>query len=157
MSSCSLCGLSIPDDPVTAADVEGTFCCRGCLEVSATLDDVDGLERERVVDRARESTDREVPAGAEETFLAVDGMHCSTCEGFVSLLGEDEPGILTVEASYATDTARIVYDPDRLERADLPETLSATATRRGSATATAAGETRRNWSSGCWSAASSRC
>ncbi|RZH69557.1 heavy metal translocating P-type ATPase [Natrinema altunense] len=124
MSSCSLCGLSIPDDPVTAADVEGTFCCRGCLEVSATLDDVDGLERERVVDRARESTDREVPAGAEETFLAVDGMHCSTCEGFVSLLGEDEPGILTVEASYATDTARIVYDPDRLERADLPETLS---------------------------------
>ncbi|WP_455448361.1 heavy metal translocating P-type ATPase [Natrinema thermotolerans] len=124
MSSCSLCGLPIPDEPVTAADLEGTFCCRGCLEVSATLDDVDGLEREAVVDRARESTDREVPAGAEETFLAVDGMHCSTCEGFVSLLGEDEPGILTVEASYATDTARVVYDPDRLERADLPERLS---------------------------------
>ncbi|GAB7120184.1 heavy metal translocating P-type ATPase [Natrinema sp. JCM 9743] len=124
MSSCSLCGLPIPDEPVTAADAEGTFCCRGCLEVSATLDGVDGLEREDVVDRTRESADREVPAGAAETFLAVDGMHCSTCEGFVSLLGEDEPGILTVEASYATDTARVVYDPERLERADLPETLS---------------------------------
>ncbi|WP_049901014.1 heavy metal translocating P-type ATPase [Natrinema sp. J7-1] len=124
MSSCSLCGLPIPDEPVTAADIEGAFCCRGCLEVSATLDDVNGLERDQVVDRARAATDREVPAGAEETFLAVDGMHCSTCEGFVSLLGEDEPGILTVEASYATETVRVVYDPDRLERADLPETLS---------------------------------
>ncbi|ELY76407.1 heavy metal translocating P-type ATPase [Natrinema gari] len=124
MSSCSLCGLPIPDEPVTAADIEGAFCCRGCLEVSATLDDVNGLERDQVVDRARASTDREVPAGAEETFLAVDGMHCSTCEGFVSLLGEDEPGILTVEASYATETVRVVYDPDRLEQSELPERLS---------------------------------
>ncbi|WP_226006443.1 heavy metal translocating P-type ATPase [Natrinema salinisoli] len=124
MSSCSLCGLPIPDRPVTAADVEGTFCCRGCLEVSASLADVDDLDREAVVDRATERGDREVPDGSEETFLAVEGMHCSTCEGFLSLLGEREPGIRTVEASYATDTVRVVYDPDRLDEAELPEALS---------------------------------
>ncbi|MDF9746647.1 heavy metal translocating P-type ATPase [Natrinema salsiterrestre] len=124
MSSCSLCGLPIPDRPVTAADVEGTFCCRGCLEVSASLADVDDVDREAVVDRATERGDREVPDGSEETFLAVEGMHCSTCEGFLSQLGERESGIRTVEASYATDTARVVYDPNRLDEADLPEVLS---------------------------------
>ncbi|SEQ26379.1 heavy metal translocating P-type ATPase [Natrinema salaciae] len=124
MSSCSLCGLPIPDRPVTAADVEGIFCCRGCLEVSASLAEVDDLDRNAVVDRATEPDDRELPEGGEEAFLAIDGMHCSTCEGFVSLLGERAPGILTVEASYATDTARVVYDPDQLDESELPETLS---------------------------------
>ncbi|WP_265111557.1 heavy metal translocating P-type ATPase [Halosolutus halophilus] len=124
MSSCSLCGLPTPESPVTAADVEGSFCCRGCLEVSATLETVDDVDRERVVDRAAETADREVPDGKAEAFLAVDGMHCSTCEGFVSLLGEGEDGIETVEASYATDTARVVYDPDRLAEPDLPAVIS---------------------------------
>ncbi|MFC4544626.1 heavy metal translocating P-type ATPase [Halosolutus amylolyticus] len=124
MSSCSLCGLPTPEPPVTATDVEGRFCCRGCLEVSATLETVEDVDRECVVERASESVDREVPDGATETFLAIDGMHCSTCEGFVSLLGEGEDGILAVEASYATDTARVVYDPDRLDEADLPDVLS---------------------------------
>ncbi|WP_254530253.1 hypothetical protein [Natrinema gelatinilyticum] len=38
MSSCSLCSLPTPEEPVTADDVEGRFCCRGCSEVSATLE-----------------------------------------------------------------------------------------------------------------------
>ncbi|WP_226483306.1 heavy metal translocating P-type ATPase [Natrinema amylolyticum] len=124
MDSCSLCGLPTPESPVTAADVEGRFCCRGCLEVSATLETVDDIDRESVVDRTAGTVEREIPDDAAEAFLAVDGMHCSTCEGFVALLGEREAGILIVEASYATDTARVVYDPDRLDEDELPETLS---------------------------------
>ncbi|MBZ6496758.1 heavy metal translocating P-type ATPase [Natrinema longum] len=124
MSSCSLCGLPTPEPPVTAGDVEGQFCCQGCLEVSETLETVADVDRDRVVDRAEGTGERTVPDEAAETFLAIDGMHCSTCEGFVSLLGERERGILAVEASYATDTARVVYDPELLEEGDLPETLS---------------------------------
>ncbi|WP_254763961.1 heavy metal translocating P-type ATPase [Natrinema marinum] len=124
MSSCSLCGLPTPERPVTADGVDGSFCCRGCLEVHETLAEVDGVDRSSVVERAGDSAEREVPDGAAETFLAIEGMHCATCEGFVSLLGEEENGILTVEASYATDTARVVYDPNRLAEGDLPEALS---------------------------------
>ncbi len=109
---------------MTAEGVDGTFCCRGCLEVSATLDAVDDVRADDVVERAAEGGTREVPDGAAEAFLAVDGMHCATCEGFVSLLGEREDGVLAVEASYATDTARVVYDPDRLDETDLPEAVS---------------------------------
>ncbi|AGB17464.1 heavy metal translocating P-type ATPase [Halovivax ruber XH-70] len=146
MSDCSLCELPTPDPPVSDPDVDGTFCCRGCLEVSRTLVDTDDLDRGDVrvrVEAARENsvgdTAREdaadetaspaartdaVPTGFETAFLAVDGMHCATCEGFVSLLGEREPAVHTVEASYATDTARVVYDPDRLDHDELPAVLS---------------------------------
>ncbi|MFC6717826.1 heavy metal translocating P-type ATPase [Natrialbaceae archaeon GCM10025810] len=124
MSTCSLCGLPTPERPVTADGVDGSFCCRGCLEVHETLGDVGGVDRSDVLERAGKSVEREVPDGAAEAFLAIEGMHCSTCEGFVALLGEREDGVLTVEASYATDTARVVYDPDRLTEVDLPEALS---------------------------------
>ncbi|ELZ10693.1 heavy metal translocating P-type ATPase [Halovivax asiaticus JCM 14624] len=146
MSDCSLCELPTPDPPVIDPDVDGTFCCRGCLEVSRTLDDTDSVDRgdvrarveaaraDSVGDTAREDAAGEaaspaagtdaVPTGFETAFLAVDGMHCATCEGFVSLLGEREPAVHTVEASYATDTARVIYDPDRLDRDELPAVLS---------------------------------
>ncbi|SFC35975.1 Cu2+-exporting ATPase [Halobiforma haloterrestris] len=130
MTTCSLCELPTPEQPVTEEGVDGTFCCRGCLEVSRTLsasDDLD-VDREAVRERAHDSDGdehRDVPDDAEVAFLSIDGMHCSTCEGFVGLLGERSEGIRRVEASYATDTARVVYDPDDLERADLPDTLSA--------------------------------
>ncbi|WP_049928345.1 heavy metal translocating P-type ATPase [Halopiger goleimassiliensis] len=124
MSTCSLCDLPISDAPVTAEGVDGSFCCRGCLEVHEALEGVDDVDREALRERAAEGAIREVPDGAEETFLAVDGMHCSTCEGFLSLLGEREDGILGLEANYATDTARVVYDPDEVSAEELPDVIS---------------------------------
>ena len=41
MGACTLCDLSTPQQPVTDEDVDGEFCCRGCLEVYRTLGDVD--------------------------------------------------------------------------------------------------------------------
>ncbi|MFD1562626.1 hypothetical protein ACFR99_03535 [Haloarchaeobius amylolyticus] len=41
---CTLYGLPTPTAAVTATDVQGSFCCRSCLEVAravADLDDVD--------------------------------------------------------------------------------------------------------------------
>ncbi|MCU4753215.1 cation-translocating P-type ATPase [Halobacteria archaeon AArc-curdl1] len=124
MTACSLCELPTPPHPITADGVDGTFCCQGCLEVARTLDDFDGVDHEAVRERSQQAVTRDVPDHAEEAFLAIDGMHCSTCEGFVALLGEKHDGVLTVEASYATDTVRVVYDPDRLDESDLPPILS---------------------------------
>ena len=124
MTACSLCELPTPDPPVTRNGVDGTFCCQGCLEVASALGDLEDVDPSDVRQRGERTSSREVPDGAEEAFLSIDGMHCSTCEGFVSLLGEGNDGILTVEASYATDTVRVIYDPDQVERTELPALVS---------------------------------
>ena len=120
MSDCNLCGLQTPTPPVRNDEIEGCFCCRGCLEVARALGDVD-LSREAVLNPIEE---RSIPDGAAETFLAIDGMHCTTCEAFVGLRGDDIDGIYAVEANYATETARICYDPDLIDETELPELLS---------------------------------
>jgi len=45
--SCSLCDLPTPDPPLTSEDVEGSYCCRGCLEVARALDDATQVDERR--------------------------------------------------------------------------------------------------------------
>ena len=125
MSGCSLCELDTPTPPVTDEAVDGTFCCRGCLEVARTLGDAADIDDVDVDAVGREDASaREVPEGASEAYLAVDGMHCSTCETFLGLRGDDVDGVYAFEANYALETARVVYDPGTIPRSDLPEALS---------------------------------
>ncbi|THE66757.1 cation-translocating P-type ATPase [Salinadaptatus halalkaliphilus] len=132
---CTLCSLPTPVDPIVDPDVDGEFCCRGCLEVARALDSVDDVEsavdaatlRDRLEGddrspREPESTERD--RGTDDAFLAVEGMHCSTCEAFLETTAESADGILAAEASYATETVRLVYDPDRLEADTLPDIVS---------------------------------
>lgn len=119
--SCKLCDLPTPDPPITASDTDGEFCCRGCLEVQRRLgEDADAALEANDDDLGTEP----VPEGCEQAFLAVDGMHCSTCEVFVESLGSDIDGVDAAEASYASELLRVVYDPDRVDSEDLPERLS---------------------------------
>ena len=43
MATCTLCDLPTGSDPHTATDVGGEYCCRGCLTVARSLDDVDDV------------------------------------------------------------------------------------------------------------------
>ena len=130
--TCDLCDLPTPAEPIVASDVNGTFCCRGCLEVHRTLERADDAPDESAVqsrldqrDRAGDDRDRNLDdLDGEDAFLAVDGMHCSTCEAFLETTAEREPGVLGATASYATDTIRLVYDPDRLAADDLSDLVS---------------------------------
>jgi Cu2+-exporting ATPase len=122
MSGCTLCGLELPAEPVTSPDTDGEYCCRGCLEVARSLDsieDADADDAEAVLD----STDVE-DADGEVAYLAVDGMHCSTCELFLESTTTDEEGVVGAEASYATDTMRVVYEPETVSQSALPEIVS---------------------------------
>ena len=113
---CSLCGLPTPDPPVTAAaDAGGTYCCRGCLEVARVVDDVEAVDAAAVRERARGESEPEEDDDLAEAFLAIDGMHCTTCESFVALRGEAHEGVAAIDASYATDTARVRYDPEQVD------------------------------------------
>jgi Cu2+-exporting ATPase len=119
MSRCTLCELPVEGRGVSDDDTEGQFCCRGCLDVYRTLGDVDP---EQVRERRRSGSDP--PDGAETTHLSVDGMHCSTCELYLEASATDQPGVHDAEASYATETVRVVYDPEETGTDTLADALS---------------------------------
>jgi Cu2+-exporting ATPase len=126
MGECALCDLPTGEDPVSAPGHPGEFCCRGCLEVSRALADHDGEADAAALGEPTgdESRVTDVPEDAAEAYLAVEGMHCTTCEGFLTLRGDELEGIYAVDANYAMETARVYYDPDRIERDRLPDALS---------------------------------
>jgi len=64
-----------------------------------------------------------VPEGAE-AFLRIEGMHCSSCELLIERMALKVDGILGAASSYATSTARVIYDPDLIEESALPGILS---------------------------------
>ncbi len=118
MQSCTLCDLPA-DEELTEAGVAGTFCCRGCLEVSRSLGDVDVSEPE-----AHAETELTYPEDAETAYFAVDGMHCSTCELFLESSARECEGIYDAEASYAAETIKFVYDPETQEQSGLVDAVS---------------------------------
>jgi Cu2+-exporting ATPase len=119
---CTLCGLPTPDPPVTGDDVDGEFCCRGCLEVSRTLDDpaeADGSSAREGLDTGPETEAVE----GEETFVAVEGMHCATCESFLEATATDHEGVRAAAASYPSGMVKITHDPDAIDVEDLPSVV----------------------------------
>ena len=122
--ACSLCDLPTPEEPITDPDVDGRFCCRGCLEVQRALGDVEDEEADAIEDALEnEGPDLEAVEG-ETAFFAVDGMHCATCEAFIEGRATTVDGIYAAEASYASDAVRLIYDPDVVDEGELPTVLS---------------------------------
>ncbi len=113
---CKLCGLPLPKPPVT--DSGHDFCCIGCREVYRVFGE-EAFIAEKVSPRET------VPAAeGREAFLWIDGMHCASCEFLIAKLALKIPGVHAAASSYATATARIGYDPARLQEAELPRLLS---------------------------------
>jgi len=114
---CRLCGLPTPMPPIPG---DGhAFCCFGCAEVYRCFGD-DVLAGDAV-----QSPQQAMPAPeGSEAFLRIDGMHCSSCEILIERTALKVDGILAVTSSYATSTAKVVYDPDLIDESALPERLS---------------------------------
>jgi heavy metal translocating P-type ATPase len=51
-------------------------------------------------------------------------MHCATCEAFLESVAEDCEGVVDAAASYVTETIRITYDPTRVSKEELRDTLT---------------------------------
>ncbi|OYR53798.1 heavy metal translocating P-type ATPase [Halorubrum halodurans] len=121
MPNCTLCDLPTGSDPHADPDVEGEYCCQGCLTVARSLEDVDDLAD---LEARTPDADPSDSFDGETAFLHVDGMHCATCESFLELTAAEREGVAAAEASYATDTIRVEYDPDRVAADELPDALS---------------------------------
>ena len=114
---CKLCGLPAP---ITDLEEDGfAFCCLGCREVYRQFGNI----ILPVADQAG-SVESIVEIEGKEAYLRIDGMHCSSCELLIERLALRVDGIVDAKSNYATSTAKIVYDPDRVNEADLPEILS---------------------------------
>jgi Cu2+-exporting ATPase len=125
MSTCTLCDLPTPDPPVTDSEVDGSFCCRGCLEVARTLDEPASADAEAARE-ALDTGDAADPAevDGEAAFFDVEGMHCATCEVFIEDRATSHEGVHAAEASYASDMVKLVYDPETVARDSLPALLT---------------------------------
>ena len=120
---CTLCDLPTPDPPVTGDDVDGAFCCQGCLVVARTLDDTaaadanDATVRELLAEGTdagdADGADTEtIPDDAVESYLAVDGMHCATCEAFVESRLAADDRVYDADASYASGLLKLTHHPE---------------------------------------------
>lgn len=121
---CTLCDLPTGDRPVVDGEIDGEFCCRGCLEVYRTLGDVDVEDLDATDLREEESTAGTDSDAGETAYLSIDGMHCKTCESFLEAVAADTEGIHDAEASYETDMVRVQYDPTVLSEPELAEEIS---------------------------------
>ena len=111
-AECDLCGL-----PASESEDGLSFCCKGCERVHETVGEApETTDTEEVEERIQ-------APGTEDGFLFIDGMHCSTCEIFLESVAEEVEGVEAAEASYATDTMRVVYDADETGRATVADAL----------------------------------
>ncbi|PAU94136.1 heavy metal translocating P-type ATPase [Aliifodinibius salipaludis] len=126
---CTLCELETPDPPITDPDIDGVFCCSGCLHVYKLLQNMEGeqaeqLRKQTIQKRHNEQKETTLPEDYEEAFFKVNGMHCSTCESFVEALADREDSIYKSEASYASEMIKVYYDPKSITPDTLPDKLS---------------------------------
>ncbi|WP_436930934.1 heavy metal translocating P-type ATPase [Halosimplex halobium] len=120
MAECTLCGLPTPDSPHADDDVDGAFCCRGCLEVARTLDEAPAEADPEALDGGPAVED----VDGERAYLDVSGMHCATCESFLEATATDATGVRAAEASYTSGMMRVVYDDDLTDEAGVAESVS---------------------------------
>lgn len=140
MTECTLCGLPVPDDQSTEAQAEAeaeAFCCPGCRNVYETLEDPakrpdsdsasDSLlasSTDAENGAGKERAEASIPDDAETAYLAVEGMHCSTCELFLEGAATKQEEVHSAAASYAAETVKVVYDPRKGDLDDLADRLS---------------------------------
>ncbi len=136
-SACFHCGLPVPAGGLWKSQVLDevrTFCCGGCLAVaeeicSAGLADYYGLRTE-VAETAigREETDEGLydREDLQKTFvhrtgphrrvsLFLEGVHCPACIWINERRLRAVPGVVDATVVYASRTARVTWDPDRVQ------------------------------------------
>ena len=122
--SCTLCGLPTPEPAVTGEGIDGEYCCRGCLEVATAVGDVEEMDADTARDELDTGATVSDDGDHEDQFLHVEGMHCATCETFLEATATDTDGVHAAQASYATDTLKLQYDPAEIASDALPAVVS---------------------------------
>ncbi len=117
-AACDLCGLSI-DGPAVTQVFDGQqkqFCCQGCERVYAIAFENNMLDQVLVEPKKPRQSLKEAVLGVGETsYFAVSGMWCSGCAVAAEKALRNQPGIHSVDISFAAERGRMNYDPELVE------------------------------------------
>jgi heavy metal translocating P-type ATPase len=136
-AACDLCGLICGPRPTvqSIAGAEHVFCCLGCMNVYVILSEsgiVGPAETFRDTELFRRSLDlglisrpestadtSEPPSSfpaspAEQLLLQIGGMWCSSCAWLIERVVRQLPGVIKAEASFASDSVTVSYQPQFL-------------------------------------------
>lgn len=109
---CRLCARPVPSLLIESGGEN--FCCIGCREVfdhfGARISSLEDLS---------EPFQKTPEIIGSELFVHIDGMHCSSCEFLVSKMAMRIDGVVSISSNFATSTARIIFDPSRIDEAHL--------------------------------------
>ncbi len=109
-------------------------CSRTVTQALEHLEGVEGVDVNYATDEASVSFDPERVTEAEifdaveaagydpvraSLLLGISGMHCATCADTNRTALEDVPGVLSASVNYATDEARVLYNPEAVDLEDL--------------------------------------
>lgn len=119
---CHLCARPLPSSPTVSGG--HSYCCVGCREVFESFGS--GIIRPdiEVSQSAQAMAARTSASNGAELFLRIDGMHCSSCEFLIEKVARGIDGVLSITSSYATSTARVIYDPEVLDGSRVPGLLN---------------------------------
>ena len=151
--NCDLCGLACGRHPYAQriAEQERSFCCLGCMNVYLILsesgEEGQDFRETELFKRSLElglisqpessppaataataaastqdaSTQKEI--SAEELLLHVRGMWCTSCAWLIEYALGKLPGVIRVEASFATDLVKIKYLPQSIPPTRITERI----------------------------------
>lgn len=137
--TCKLCGLNCGTHPLIQriANEEHAFCCMGCQNVYLILSESGVLASGQEVRETEifkrslalgliaqgEADPQEDPAPTvwvdsntptRELMVQVSGMWCTSCAWLIEHVVGKERGVVSVQASFASDTVKVVYCPQYL-------------------------------------------
>ena len=146
---CFHCGAPCPRTPAqrwhaVVAGAERTFCCAGCLAVAHTIAGagLDAFYRNRTgaaaggppghaeaaaACAAAEAAGlvRTLADGRREVALLIDGLTCGACVVLVERWLARQPGVAAASVNYATQRARVAFDPAATKLLPIVEAVAA--------------------------------
>ena len=143
--NCDLCGLACGRRPYAQQirEHERFFCCLGCMNVYLILSESGGESQDfretELFKRSLElgliskpdAASPKAPVAArskddspsEELLLHVRGMWCTSCAWLIEYALAKLPGVVGVEASFATDLIKVKYHPQHIPPSRITERI----------------------------------
>ncbi len=143
-ATCDLCDLRLTGRTFTA-NVDGTdryFCCAGCRQVFLILHDSGLLQGDYKNSELYQTSlrlgligqpqEEDAPSAEpspeelknyQELSVHVDGMWCSACSWLIEKVVSSQPGVAHTRVIYASDTAKIYYQPEQISAHQITDTI----------------------------------
>ena len=126
MANDPVCNMEVdPDDAAGQSQYDGKtyyFCSTHCKEQFDS--DPEFYLSDDQAEQGEDTTPSAEPSGGQETItLPIEGMHCASCAQSIGKSLNALDGVSEANVNFATDSARVSYDPGQVSRDDLVQAV----------------------------------